>query len=330
MEALIKIRQPLFTQVCLCLESSHSELAATAVRILDHPGVFFPFILFPKEIRPGVGPVDTDSHAILGIIIHAFDKIGADHAYLDIRKTIETLKRLVMDKHGQAICEQKAMAVTNKANIIDQRNIQYENLEEPNFRRSPLSSPTGLERKRDGKRKPTMPLTQEQQAGTRQRKDSLGEDDFGDFGDVHEEKQKQKQGDTLALPTSGRKHKAASISGGTIDLKMLELIAGLDNDKKEQQKGVERRRSKILLAAPLPIASFNTDQRTDTIKGLLTKAGFQDTFETEEEEQTAPSELELEDLGEDGEIAVKELQRLSLIVSDRSRCISIPENKEEF
>lgn len=126
MEALIAIRQPLFTQVCLCLESSHSELAATAVRILDHPGVFFPFILFPKEIKPGAGIVEADDHKILGIIIHAFDKIGVDHAYVDIRKTIATLKHLVMDKHGQALCIAEAMKITKKTETFARRLTNYE------------------------------------------------------------------------------------------------------------------------------------------------------------------------------------------------------------
>lgn len=121
---------PLFKRVCECVIGVHSELSAIAIRILDHPGVFFPFLLFPSLPRPSfvitpsetriivepsivnIQPDGTDprktlgpkDHPTLAMVYKAFRKTVKQHPYLDVRRTIHTLMGLFEDQ-WERLCQ---------------------------------------------------------------------------------------------------------------------------------------------------------------------------------------------------------------------------------
>mmetsp|Transcript_3306 Transcript_3306/g.6215 ORF Transcript_3306/g.6215 Transcript_3306/m.6215 type:complete len:807 (+) Transcript_3306:90-2510(+) len=330
--SLLKIRMTVFKQVCLCLESSHSEVSATAVRILDHPGVFFPFILFPKDLGPDGAPVETNSHQILGVIIRAFDKIGAEHSYLDIRKTIETLKRLVIDKFGAEVCRQAVQVLVDTDERHEAHLRLYDSMEEK--LNAKLSRPSYITRTDRKARKPTITLSEMQR--TKQRRDSLDSDDVktetsgeGEISQLSEKVQASSL-EAQVISVRARKSKAASISGGTMNLKILGLLDQLEDEKTENCKSMERRRSRLVMGPNIPLSPNSEHRFSDELnKNFGFVASTPSTIKEEEEPESlllhVPSEVPFEDLGEDGEQALAFLE-------ERHRRMSQLEKKiqEEF
>jgi hypothetical protein len=107
MEILKSIHGILFNRICTTLEGEHYEVSVAAIRILDHPAVFFPFVLAPKVPEPKTlpdGTIEVRDHPVLSRIYRSFRRVVANHDYMDVRKTINTLMGLLED-HWSDVCE---------------------------------------------------------------------------------------------------------------------------------------------------------------------------------------------------------------------------------
>lgn len=128
MVTFMSLYQPLFNQICTCLEGQHYEVSVAAIRILDHPAVFFPFVLAPNvepaETLPD-GTLDARKHPVLSVIYRSFRRVVANHDYVEVRKTIHTLMGL-LEEHWGDVCEKEIVLENSREKQREQRRDAFE------------------------------------------------------------------------------------------------------------------------------------------------------------------------------------------------------------
>lgn len=120
---LMELHETLFARVCWCLEGEHYEVSVAAIRILDHPAVFFPFLLEPDvalaKLRAD-GTKEARIHPVLNVIYRSFRRVVANHDYIEVRKTIHTLMGL-LEEHWGDVCEKEIEDEDKRQVIRDKR-----------------------------------------------------------------------------------------------------------------------------------------------------------------------------------------------------------------
>lgn len=122
-DVFMELHETLFARVCWCLEGEHYEVSVAAIRILDHPAVFFPFLLEPDVLKAETKPDGTKAariHPVLNVIYRSFRRVVANHDYIEVRKTIHTLMGLLEEKWGD-VCEQEIIEEDARQVLRDKR-----------------------------------------------------------------------------------------------------------------------------------------------------------------------------------------------------------------
>lgn len=92
--------EPLFQRICECISGTHYDVSQAAVKIVDHPAVFFPYVLFPVHPQDTAGHAELDPDSeerlqaemslnpLLIYVYKGFRRTVATHLYIEVRKTV--------------------------------------------------------------------------------------------------------------------------------------------------------------------------------------------------------------------------------------------------
>jgi len=135
-----------FQQLCLCIVGNHYDVSQAALRVLDHPAVFFPYIINPDPIKEtsattatttmttmttltttkakhGLAEYERIHNHFLPGVYKAFRRQVEIHMYIEVRKTLDTLMG-IMEKHWPTLCQQCVEEQEERILWEQQRKVQ--------------------------------------------------------------------------------------------------------------------------------------------------------------------------------------------------------------